>query len=257
MWDNARFLNAVADLLYLAAAGLVVWAVAQAAARTPLLPIRTVFVEGRPAHVDADDVTAALEGRVAGNFFGLALADVRRELARLPWVRQVEARREWPDRIVVRFEEHRALARWADGRLVNTHGELVDASSDAPLPLLGGPAGTEREVARRYLAIRELVAPLGTEPVQVTLSARYAWQARLANGLVLELGRDQARPALEERLARFVAAYPRAAAQLDRRVVHVDLRYPNGFAIRLPGAPPEAAPSRKRTQAHLEPRGTP
>jgi cell division protein FtsQ len=80
----------------------------------------------------------------------------------------------------------------------------------------------------------------------VTLSARYAWQLRLANGIVLDLGRDQARQSLEERLARFVAAYPRAAAHLNRRIDHVDLRYPNGFSIRLPEAAAAAAP-RKRT----------
>jgi cell division protein FtsQ len=247
VWDNARLLNAVADVLYLAAAALALWVAAQAAVRAPFVPVRTVVVEGRPAHVDAEAVAAALEGRIAGNFFGLELGDVRRELGRLPWVHRVEARREWPDRIVVRIEEHRALARWGDGRLVSTHGELFDADADAPLPRLAGPAGTEREVARRYLAFRELVAPLGTEPTQVTLSPRYAWQVRLANGMVLELGRDQARQSLEERLARFVAAYPRAAAHLNQRIGHVDLRYPNGFAIRLPEAAPEAAPARKRT----------
>ena len=246
MWNNARFLDAVADLVYLAAAALAVWVVAQAAVRAPFLPVRTVIVDGSPAHVDAPAVGAALEGRIAGNFFGLKLADVRRELGKLAWVQQVEARREWPDRIVVRFEEHRALARWSDQRLVSTHGELFQAESTEQLPRLAGPPGTEREVARRYLAFRELVAPLGTEPTHVTLSARYAWQVRLANGIVLELGRDQARQSLEERLARFVAAYPRAAVHLNQRIGHVDLRYPSGFAIRLPEAAP-AAPPRKRT----------
>jgi cell division protein FtsQ len=234
--------------------------------RAPFAPVRTVSVVGSPAHVDAGAVSAALEGRIAGNFFGLELADVRRELAKLPWVHRVEARREWPDRIVVRFEEHRVLARWSDrgsnrgsnnrsnNRLVNTYGELVEVESDAVLPQLGGPPGTEREVARRYLAFRELVAPLGTEPTHVTLSARYAWQVRLANGLVLELGRDQARQSPEERLARFVAAYPRTAAQLNQRIGYVDLRYPNGFAVRLPEAPTEDAAPRASAP---DPRGTP
>jgi len=247
VWDNARFLNAVADVLYLAAAALTVWAVAQAAVRVPFVPVRTVVVDGNPAHVDADAVSTALEGRISGNFFGLKLADVRRELGKLPWVQSVEARREWPDRIVVRFAEHRALGRWTDGRLVSTEGELFDAESDAALPQLAGPPGSEREVARRYLAFRELLAPLGTEPTHLALSPRYAWQVRLANGIVLELGRDQARQSLEERLARFVAAYPRAAAHLNQRIGHVDLRYPNGFAIRLPDAPAPDALPRKRT----------
>jgi cell division protein FtsQ len=82
--------------------------------------------------------------------------------------------------------------------------------------------------------MRELVAPLGVEPAQVALSARYAWQVRLSNGVVLELGRDDSRSPVEERLARFVAAYPRIAASLNRPLDYVDLRYPNGFAIRVP-----------------------
>jgi cell division protein FtsQ len=247
VWDNARFLNAVADVLYLVATAAALWVVAEAAVRVPFVPIRTVIVEGNPVHVDAEEVAAALDGRIAGNFFGLKLADVRRELGKLPWVHRVEARREWPDRIVVRLEEHRALARWSDGRLVSTLGELFDGDVDASLPQLAGPSGTERDVARRYLAFRELVAPLGAEPTHVTLSSRYAWQMRLANGMVLELGRDQARQSPEERLARFVAVYPRAAVQLNQRIGRVDLRYPSGFAIRLPEAAPEAAAPRKRT----------
>ena len=106
------------------------------------------------------------------------------------------------------------------------------ARGRAPLPRV--PRARSRRSAR--------------EPVQVTLSARYAWQLRLANGIVLELGRDQARQSLEERLARFVAAYPRAAAHLDQRIGYVDLRYPNGFAMRVPEA---TARGRPVAQANL------
>ena len=251
MWDNARLLNAAADMLYLAAAALALWVAAQAAVRVPFVPVRSVVVLGEPRHLDADAVGAALEGRVAGNFFGIELEQVRRELQRLPWVRRVELRREWPDRILVRFEEHRALARWSDRWLVNTLGELFEAETDADLPQLRGPPGSEREVARRYLALRELLAPLEAEPTHVLLSARYAWRVRLASGVTLELGRDQARHSLEERVARFVAVYPRTAAQLNARIDHVDLRYPNGFAIRLherlPETPAAGAPARRPT----------
>jgi cell division protein FtsQ len=251
VWHSPRLLNAAADALYLAAAALAAWIVAEAAMRAPFMPVRTVALGGDLRHVDAERVRASLEGRVTGNFFGVELAEVRRALERLPWVRRVEVRREWPDRLVVQVEEHVALARWSGRRLVNTHGEVFEAEGhDAPLPQLAGPPGTEREVARRFLAFRSLLAPLGTEPERVQRSARGAWQIRLANGLVLELGRDQARQSLEERLARFVAAYPRTAAELDRPPEHVDLRYPNGFAIRVApsaAAGSEAAPQGRRT----------
>jgi len=234
VWHSPRLLNAAADALYLAAAAIAIWVAVEAALRAPFMPVRTLALSGDLRHVDAKRVHASLEGRVAGNFFGVELAAVRRALERLPWVRHVEVRREWPDRLVARIEEHVPLARWSERMLVNTHGEVFEAEGYAgSLPQLAGPPGTEREVARRYLAFRKLLEPLGTEPVHVQLSARRAWQIRLANGLVLELGREHARQPLEERLARFVAAYPRTAAELDRRPEHIDLRYPNGFAIRV------------------------
>ena len=39
---------------------------------------------------------------------------------------------------------------------------------------------------------------------------------------------------MEVRLARFVAAYPATLGKLARRHEYVDLRYPNGFALRVP-----------------------
>jgi cell division protein FtsQ len=239
MWDSPRLLNLAADALYAAGAVLLVALLWHAALRAPHAPVRTVALTGDLAHVDARAVHAQLAGRVTGNFFGMNLEEVRRLVGELPWVRAVEVRREWPDRLVVRIEAHRPLARWTGNRLVSERGEVFEGASDETLPQLAGPPGTEREVVRRYLAFRERLAPLGVEPVEVVLSARYAWQLRLANGLVLELGRDQARAPVEEQLARFVAAYPRVVAGLNRKLDYVDLRYPGGFAIRVPDLPQE------------------
>jgi len=69
-----------------------------------------------------------------------------------------------------------------------------------------------------------------SEPVQVNVSARRAWSLRIDTGTTLELGRND----LENRLARFVQNYERAAQYLGRRVDYVDLRYRNGFAVRVP-----------------------
>jgi cell division protein FtsQ len=76
--------------------------------------------------------------------------------------------------------------------------------------------------------------------VSVVLTPRHAWRLRTASGLELELGRDGAEP-VEARLARFVAAYPDSIGRLPRPAAgaeprrHVDLRYPNGFALRVAG----------------------
>ena len=191
-------------------------------------PVARVEVVGTLKNTTPAQVHAAIP-RLSGNFFALDLADVRERVERLPWVRRVAVRRVWPATLEVAVEEHVALARWGDDALVNTHGERFMAKSAAPLPLFSGPGGSAAEVARRYRRFSEIVEPLGTGIERIVLTQRQAWQLKLGNGMHVMLGRD---PDLaEERLRRFVAAYPSVRSKAHE---YVDLRYPNGFALRVP-----------------------
>jgi len=49
------------------------------------------------------------------------------------------------------------------------------------------------------------------------------------------LGREQD-VSIASRIERWVSVYPLAQSRLSRDAVSVDLRYPNGFAVRAPGA---------------------
>ncbi len=83
----------------------------------------------------------------------------------------------------------------------------------------------------------ELLAPIALTIRALTLSARGGWQIGAAGKtgpMTLELGRDDP----GGRLARFVGAHDfttGALARAGRPVEQVDLRYRNGFAVRIPG----------------------
>jgi len=175
---------------------------------------------------------------VRGSFFNVDLESVRALFESVPWVRHADVRRGWPDRLEVRIEEHVALARWQsrEPRLVNTHGELFSGRVEGTLPVFSGPAGSEAEIARLYALSRDLLAPLEVEPSRVLLSSRLAWQLRLSNGLSVQLGRDTDKDRVNDRFAKFVAVYPQVVRMLPRSPDYVDLRYPNGFALRVPDA---------------------
>ena len=240
MWDNPKALNIASGVLLAVSGLLVAGAGVYALVRSPAFPLRSIQVVGQLEHVTQGQVIDALQGRVSGTFFTVDLTEMRRSFEAIPWVRHVEVRRQWPARLQVRLQEHRALARWAraeERRLINMQGETFVASTEADLPTFAGPAGSEREVTRRYADFMRALEPLGVAPRQVLLSDRLAWQIRLDNGMVLLLGRDAARDPVSERLARFVQAYPSALARLEnagaRGGVRFDLRYPNGFALRV------------------------
>lgn len=237
MWDNPRLLNAAANALLALVATAFVYAGLQALAHSSLFPLRDLVVGGGLQRTSKAQIERVAAG-FGGNFFAADLSALRARLETLPWVRRVEVRRVWPDRVEVALEEHVALARWGDAGLVNTYGEpftgqLEDAQA-AQLPLFAGPAHTERELARRYQRFAGILRPLGEAPERVILTPRHAWQLRTSGGLHLELGRDGAE-AVESRLARFVAAHPATLGRLPPAATrHVDLRYPNGFVLRVP-----------------------
>jgi cell division protein FtsQ len=191
VWDNPRLLNGVADCLLACAAAMLLAAAGRLALQSAPLQLREVTVLGQVTHADREQIANATRHALAGRTFLMADLDaLRRTLEQVPWVRRVEVRRLWPDRLEVALEEHVALARWGDAGLVNAQGERFAASTTARLPLLAGPPGSEREVARRYRRFSELLAPISESPQRVTLTSRHAWQVQLTSGLHLELGRD-------------------------------------------------------------------
>lgn len=198
--------------------------------RLPGIALKTVNFKGRFDHLSPDVLQTVASRVVQGNFFTGDVKTVRTEFEKLPWVRSASVRRVWPDRLEVTLEEQVPLAYWGTDALLNTHGEIFRAPYNDPLPRFAGPPGSEREVTQAYQEFSAILKPVELMPEEVVLSARRAWQVKLGNDMVLELGRVD----MAERLARFVAV-SKLVPELAGRRGRIDLRYPNGFALKLAG----------------------
>jgi cell division protein FtsQ len=247
MWHDTAALHRTSDLLLVAAGLMVLYWVIRFAIVQPAFALREIRIGGITEHVTLEQVEAIAQRDLRGTFFTLDIARLRASFEKLPWVRKVDIRRSWPDRIDVAVEEHQPLARWGNAALVNHHGEVFEAAFDGELPVFAGPPGTSLEIALQYERLLGEFSAIGREPVRLQLSQRRAWRVLLDDGMVLELGREQ----VESRLARFITAYPRTLGPLNRRIDYVDLRYANGFAARIPelaavvpGSKPDATRAR-------------
>ncbi len=236
MWDSPRALNLLALGFALLGAGLLAWGVVAWTVRQPAFALRQVVIEGPLRRANPAHLEAVVREELRGTFFTLKLPEARASLERVPWVKSIALRRQWPGTLRVTVTEHQPLARWTEGALVDTEGEVFAADFAGELPQFAGPDGTAALVAARF---RDYGAALKERSLAITalrLSARGGWQIRTSgsSAVTIEVGRND--PA--ERLARFIGYYTRTVGALTRtgaRVDYVDLRYRNGFAVRVPG----------------------
>jgi cell division protein FtsQ len=237
-WDKPVLLNLVADLFFVFALLVLGWAALAALQRLPVFPLREVVVLRPLEQVSRGQIEHAARTALVGNVLTANIDTARVAFEKMPWVRRAEVRRRWPDSLELTLEEHVAAARWhppeGENLLVNQQGEVFAAPAPAGvvLPIFSGPEGSSAMMLARYREIETALATLGRRTAAVALSARQAWELRLDDGMIVQLGRDQTKHPVTERLARLVEHLPAARTKVNVAVGVADMRYPNGFVLR-------------------------
>jgi cell division protein FtsQ len=199
-------------------------------------PMRHLVVTGEFHQVSDLRVRSVVLPRVQHGFFAVDLVRLRAELGALPWVKSVEVRKRWPDRLEVTVVEYRPLARWGERRMLSEHGELFPAPQGLGrrLPLFIGPDANAAEMIDFHAQARPLFLGSGLQVREVRLSARGSWSLLLSDGTEVEVGRND----VQHRLQRFSHLLPRLTTGEARRLARADLRYTNGFALVWGPTPP-------------------
>jgi cell division protein FtsQ len=230
MWDNHTVIRRLANLLLLVSLGMLLYAAGFWVTHTPVFPVKKILISGQMKNVTPEQLKFIAEQELTGTFFTLDLDKTRAAFSKLPWVLNAQVRRNWPDTLEISVQEYVALARWGENGLVDVNGDWFDAASDQNLPVMYGPAGAQKDMAIMLLQLRQAMAQAGLTPVRLYLSDRRAWSVDLDNGVHVELGRGD----VEERAIRFASHWKGTLAKLPYHITYVDMRYPNGFAVRMP-----------------------
>ena len=192
-------------------------------------PIARVEVHAPFLHLQQGRVEKQLDEYLQERFFQLNLVAIQQELLQIPWVKNATVKRAWPDRLLVTIDEQQAVARWRQESLIGSDGmiftpdRIVDFSE---LPVLAGPEYQALEVMQQYLAISQLLRPMGLTINELRLGDTGAWRFKV-DGKEISLGRDRRM----ERLQRFIRLYHARLEQQWIRVERVDLRYLNGASV--------------------------
>ena len=204
-----------------------------------ILPVRLVTVDGEVHRLSSQHLQRTVTEHLEGGFLTQDLKRIQRAVDDLPWVRTATLHRVWPDRVALKVEEYRPIARWGSDGLVTAEGEVFRPKGETfptTLSRLSADDAKAPLVAAQYLKWQDRFAKRGLDLTAVDLDARGAWTLHLGNGLELDLGASR----LEERLDRFLRTWPQLAAA--GRPTRIDLRYANGLAVRWAsgGSPTDA-----------------
>ncbi|OOG47824.1 cell division protein FtsQ/DivIB [Rhodanobacter sp. C01] len=238
---------------------LVAWCLAIALVALPIVgvlrgwfaagrwPVTQLTVQAEFKHVSPDEVRAAVLPRLGKGFFALDLDAVQKAVAALPWVESAEARKRWPDTLLLRIYERQPFARWNDKQLISRQGLVFDAPATddtGSLPSLRGPDARLAEVVSFYADTQKAFAGTHLQITGVALTERGSWSVTTASGAQIVIGdREQA----GHRLRRFLDVYPQLVAGHADGFAYADLRYTNGFAVRWPQAAAANAGGSPRT----------
>lgn len=240
-WQRPEWMNLVADVIIVLASVAIGYATVKSVVRMPVFGLKELVVVSPLNRVTRAQLEYAANSAMQGNFFTVDLDSARKAFENLPWVRHAQLRRRWPGLIEVSLEEHEAVAYWrsadsGDTRLVNTEGEMFDAASNADLPVFSGPPDAGKLMIAQRSHFDALLKPMGLHTVALTLSGRRAWQLKLNDGMVIELGRNEDKAPLDQRLNSFVTSWSRLNKKFDgKKIMVADLRYPSGFSVKVEG----------------------
>lgn len=193
--------------------------------------IRDVRIAGDLGRVSEADLARAVRARLRGGFFGIDIGEIRAAALSVDWVRDVSIRKVWPDQLQLTVAEERPLARWASGGFVTERGALLPpwegAAPPEGLPLL---AGTPRALPELITGLRHFGGMLdgiggGVAALERTPSGN--WRLDFEDGVRLVFRDGQ-----ETAIRRFAELYSTTLEGRRGAIERIDLRYPNGFAVR-------------------------
>ena len=154
---DVKLMNVTATVLFVGVAALGLAAVSWWALRHPAFNIGRIVVEGELVHNNTVTLRANVAPVLTGNFFTVDLKGAKAAFEQVPWVREAQVRRDYPNSLRVILHEHVAEAFWGPDSgtgLINSFGEVFEANLGEldrdGLPRLQGPEDSAPQMLQMY-----------------------------------------------------------------------------------------------------------
>lgn len=241
LWHDIALMNKLSRVIWRVAAVLLLLAGVFWVLQRPYFAIHQFRFVGDVQQFDQgrlhDMMEKHLSDGLSGGFFSMNLKEVEASLKDISWVKSTSVRRVWPHEIEINVEAYKPVALWHAGGYLSAEGQVFNADlndKQKPVLLVAGPTEASKLVADNIPIFSQWFTAMGWTLQKLELSDRYSWLAVADNGLQVEFGRADTPSVLQERANRLQqsASFVKDNLAAGEAGAYIDLRYPNGFAMR-------------------------
>ena len=195
------------------------------------VPIRYVQVEGAFQYIDKQDIQTKIDPLLQAGYFSVDLKAIQKSVMSLPWTESIQVQRIWPDRLKLRIYEQKPVIRWQEHSLLNEQGEVfrpLNIDRFQSLPVMFAPNEQRQQLLQVMHGLSVSLMDQGLYLTEFRVNERQSWFLSMENGLSIQLGRLQPL----EKFSQLMKAFIISGGDLVNKMTYVDMRYPNGYAVR-------------------------
>ncbi|WP_084205749.1 cell division protein FtsQ/DivIB [Thiomicrorhabdus chilensis] len=195
-------------------------------------PIEEFHLSMELKELDRAQVDEVLEPYLGKSFWDVELNKIQADLVRLDWVSQAVVKRSWPDQLKISIVEQNPVARWGNDGLVNHKGEVFfpnNLQRFEHFVRLEGRIENSAGLLAKLAEFQQKLNEIGWTVERLQETANGVWEIHILDGPTLILDQQDQ----HHKFQRFLAAYPDLKNGFRKSAQVYDLRYSNGFAIKL------------------------
>lgn len=229
MFNLKRSIQLLVLILAIALLVLIAWSSTQK--NSPLYqPIQAYDLITPVNQVTPTEIYKTVKPYLGKSFWDIPLNRIQADLTSLDWVDSVEVKRKWPNLLYLSITEQVPVARWGETGLINRSGNVffpLSISGFENLVRLDGSLSESKEVLRKLIDIQHQFDSLKLVVSQLKLSDDNVWYVKILDGPTIVVDKL----AYQQKLQRFVQAFPKLQPEMRKSARVYDLRYSNGFIV--------------------------
>jgi len=210
--------------------------------------VKQIVVTGELVRLDQQQLVQEVEEKLQGGILTLDMSRLRDELMAIPWAKNIELIKHFPNTLEVQVYEEKALVRWNNSGYISHEGEFIHSMQyedlmslpqlqSARVSMEGHPHSLSNDQAAQvamslYHRLNSVVLSEGRQIQSLTESAAGGWTMTWDNGLSIDIGRKDHL----QRTRHVMAAWQRLPVEMRASLERIDARYENGVAVRVGNA---------------------